>query len=95
MAREIVSRAPLKDPEGSGNVAAVILVHLTHNRDTPYVTWIEGKDGSTFWGNYHTFYSEAEPDFKQRCETYKTETPIINPVALATPMEKDPNDDQA
>lgn len=76
MSRRILSRAPIKDTEGS-NVSAIILVNLTHNDVTPWVTWVETKSGDTFWGEYYRDYRTAEAGFKARCKKYDATINII------------------
>lgn len=45
---------------------AIILVYLPWNTFTPFVTWQEGRDGTTFWGHYHRTLDAALEDFNAR-----------------------------
>lgn len=47
--------------------ANIILVKLTDNKYTPYVTWVEdSKTGATFSGHYFTNIKDARKDFEKR-----------------------------
>ena len=48
------------------NQDTIILVFLPWNRTTPFVTWVEGDDGSTYWGHYHRELRPALEDFETR-----------------------------
>jgi len=67
MTRHILARAAL--PERPGHMQAdLVLVHLDHNRVTPWVTWqMNLSDGSTYWGHYHQTLTEAKFEFIERC----------------------------
>lgn len=68
MARDILKRAAL--PSGPVTLEAdIVLVHLTHNTVSPYVTWqMNIKDGDTYWGHYHQTLEEATAEFYERCK---------------------------
>jgi len=62
--RVILMRAALPNAQ-----ADIVLVRLTHNDITPYVTWQMNTDTEdTYWGHYHRTYEEAVTEFKKRCE---------------------------
>jgi hypothetical protein len=63
MGREILKRAALPQHE-----ADIVLVHLTHNAITPWVTWqMNLPEEDTYWGHYYKTLEEATNDFNARC----------------------------
>lgn len=73
--RNIVMRAALPNRTGAMR-ADIVLVHLSHNNVTPYVTWqmnivdsMESGDEQTYWGHYHTNLEEATSEFFERAKS--------------------------
>jgi len=48
------------------NEPCIVLVYLPHNDGTPFVTWQEGMNQSTFWGHYFGNLRDALADFDTR-----------------------------
>lgn len=82
MTREIILRAPIQRPDEGSNIAAIVLVRLTHNDITPYVTWVEGKDGETYWETITALTPRQKPISNRGVNPTEQNT-----AAIATPME--------
>lgn len=68
MGRVILERAALPAAREGEVQADIVLVKLTHNTVTPYVTWqMNLDDESTYWGHYHKTLAEAAAEFVGRC----------------------------
>ena len=53
-------------PEGAGSNCSHIVLMVVPRSTMQYVTWMVGKDGSTFHGHYKSNMYDAWTDFMQR-----------------------------
>lgn len=55
----LISRCPINEEES-------VVLYKKEGFIVEYVTWIENKEGATFWGHYNQDYKEALKDYGKR-----------------------------